>query len=143
MSDRRIRRIERIFTAYLRSTNTLRLIHQSFHCAMDRFDESYHSCPIDKSDESNRLCPIDRIRPVLISFPYYCSTKITNRTDGVDSTVLDNPQNPPGKKRYIKLAPCLNNMMLDNINYYLHTSLSSKNTLKVHEVYSLQSCIRN
>ena len=43
------------------------------------------------SDESNHLCSMDRTRPALISFPHYCGTKFTNRTDGVDSTVLDNP----------------------------------------------------
>ena len=84
--------IGRIFTACLSLTNTLRLIHQSYHsCPMDRFNESFHSCPMDGSDESNHLCPIDRTRPVPISFPHYCGTEFTNRTDGVDSTVLDNP----------------------------------------------------
>ena len=59
---------------------------------MERFDESFYSCPTDGSDESNHLCLIDRAGPVLIRFPHYCGTKFTNRTDGVDSTVLDNPQ---------------------------------------------------
>ena len=72
--------IGRIFTTYLSLTNALTVIHQS-----------YHSCPMNKSDESNHLCSMDRTRPVLISFPCYCGTKFTNRTDGVDSTVLDNP----------------------------------------------------
>ena len=67
------------------------LIRQSYHSRpMDRFDQSFHSYPMDGSDESNYLCPIDRTRPVLISFPHYCGTKFTNRTDGVDSTVSDN-----------------------------------------------------
>ena len=70
----------------------LTLTHQSHDsCPMDRFDESFYSCPMDGSDESNHLCSIDRTRPVLISFPHYCRTKFTNRTDGVDSTVLGNP----------------------------------------------------
>ena len=82
-----------------------KLIHQSYHscpmgtfdesfhsCPMGTFDESFHSCPMDGSDESNHLCPMDRTRPALISFPHYCGTKFTNRTNGVDSTVLDNPR---------------------------------------------------
>ena len=85
-------KIGRIFTAYLSLANALRLIHQSCHsCPMDRFDESFHSCPMDGSNESNYLCSMDRTRPVLISFPHYCGTKFTNRTDRVDSTILDNP----------------------------------------------------
>ena len=81
--------IGRIFTAYLSLANALRLIHQS-----------YHSCPMDRFDESNYLCPMDRTRPVLISFPHYCGTKFTNRTDRVDSTVLDNPHlGRKGKKK--------------------------------------------
>ena len=71
------------------------LIRQSYHSRpMDRFDQSFHSYPMDGSDESNHLCLIDRTRPVLISFPHYCGTKFTNRTDGVDSTVSDNPLYP-------------------------------------------------
>ena len=46
---------------------------------------------VSGSDESNHLCSMDRTRPVLISFPHDCATKFTNRTDEVDSTVLDNP----------------------------------------------------
>ena len=58
---------------------------------MDRFDESFHSCPDPTNFDSKYLCSMDRTRPVLISFLHYCGTKFTNRTDGVDSTVLDNP----------------------------------------------------
>ena len=58
---------------------------------MDRFDESNPSCPMDGSNESNHSSPLVYTRSVLISFPHYCRRNFTNRTDGVHSTVLDNP----------------------------------------------------
>ena len=110
--------IRRIFTAYPELTkHTKTYIPQSYHSPpMGRFDESNHSCPMDGSDESNHSCPMDRFdesnhscpmdgsnesnhssplvytRPVLISFPHYCRMNFTNRTDGVDWTVLENPR---------------------------------------------------
>ena len=73
------------------ASSTLTRIHQSHDsCPMDRFDKSFHSYPMDGSDESNHLCSMDQTRPVLISFPNYCGTKFSNRTGGVNSTVLDN-----------------------------------------------------
>ena len=46
----------------------------------------------DPTIESNHSSPLVYTRPVLISFPHYCRMNFTNSTDGVDSTVLDNPR---------------------------------------------------
>ena len=108
--------IGRIFTVYLSLTNALRLIRQSYHsCPMDRFDESFHSSPMDGSDKSNHLCSMDRTRHVLISFSHYCDTKFTNRTDGVDSTVLT--INPSHFSTTLGLRGCLNEMRASLFNW--------------------------